>query len=362
MSRKEPFSFVKHTFIEIGFLLFGLIFVILLLFVYIASIPVFLFRLIIRKLAYIVRPDLTAFVQAQGNIFATELFSSKAPRCSLVVPLVIKGHVPEQEFYRRISQMINKTDPETGREVYPEYKQFVELWFGFAFWKNDSHFDIHNHIKFYNLDGRLVSTKEATLLTETLLNKQFQIGKSPWELNVVYNYDDPELPAGPKTVMIFRIHHSLADGYSILCSLVEGILQEPLQSQCKLPTPTFSKRGKWAEILFRVTLPVRIMRDAGDYFVKAARENPFNVPDGKKAWKQHYGRAELVPIQKIKDIKNKLGVTFTSVLLAAVSASLSAVTKEKLLKLNRTNRIERAAFFIPLPVQGGHPNALTNHV
>lgn len=355
---------LKYILKETGLFLFGFLALIILASVYVLSAPVFLFRLLIIKIAKTVRPDLISIVSPQGNLFSAELFSSKAPRCSLVIPIVLEGRFPESEFYRRFSIMVNTKDKDTGKEVYPEYKQYVEIFFGFAFWKNDPHFDIKNHVKFYN-SGELenneqISSQKLRDIVEMLLNKRFKPQKSPWELYVVNNYYNPKLSeAKEQTVMIMRVHHTLADGFSVLYSLIQGLVQVPLSSR-SLPAPTHAKRDKWDQLWFNVTFLLQLTHDIADYFVKGARKNPFNVPDHKKAWNQVFGNMDPYLVERIKEIKDELGVTFTSVLLAAVAASLSRITKAKV--ANKEEIGDRAAFFIPLPVPGGHLNAMINQV
>lgn len=321
--------------------------------------PIFLLRLAVIKAAKYFRPDLNTIVNPQGNLFASELFSSKPPRSCLVVPIVFQGHFTLSDFRKRFANMVNLTDQETGKSVYAEYKQFVEKWFGFAFWKNDPNFDIENHVSECNFDNyqrdQCFSSKDISNIVEQLLNKKFPQGRSPWDVCVANNYSDPHFPDGVKTVIIVRLHHTLADGFSLLYSLIEGVVQSNLGS-LELPKPVYTKwEGLWRTIVF----PIKLTHDLGDYFVKSTRQSVFMIPDRKKSWKMVYSASRPIPIRTVKEIKDGLKVTFSSVLVAAVAAGMASWRKLKVSKETSGNDAREAFFFVlPLP---GHPKALTNH-
>lgn len=361
---------ISSVFGEMYTLAFGLIFFMGAFLLYILSTPVFLFRYILIKIAASVRPDLEKIVSAQGNIFSDDLFTSKAPRCSIVIPCVIEGHLSVEEGRTLFLDMLSMKDTKSGHTLYPEFQMYLEKWFGFCFWKSDPHFDIENHVKCVNDDdhdkagSEKINSEDIRRLVEKLLNKRFLSMRSPWEVFIVNNYDDPGLSEEAKTVLVVRFHHTLADGYSILYALIEGVLKTPLES-LQLPTPNFVSRGVISELWFFLTFPFQLVHDISHYFIKGIRKNPWNTSDDKKAWKQLYGNTKPVKMQKIKDVKDGLGVSFTSVLLAAVSSSISRVIKSKERgkagNIMEQEQLQRAPFFIPLPLPR-HPNSLTNHV
>ncbi|ODN05313.1 hypothetical protein Ocin01_01342 [Orchesella cincta] len=317
---------------------------------YVISIPVFILRFVLCKTSKFLRPDLCTAVSAQGNLFVSDLFSRNSPRCVIVVPIVIDGCYSDVQYLERFADMVDTKN-------YKEFKQYITFWHGFAFWAPDRSFELRNHVKFYDSENyKTVIDKDVSSLVERLLNKQFHPRRSPWEVYIVRNYEDPELVRGKKTVLVMRFHHSLADGYSILYAIIEGLLQSPL-STVPLPEPNYVKRSKLDRFLFKASLLFRLVWDASCYFGKGVSQNPWNVPDERKVWKQLYGKSKRIPIERIKEIKNELNVSFTGVLLAALSGSVARSFRVK----GIATEADAISCFIPLPLPG-HPSALKNHV
>ncbi|CAL8122516.1 unnamed protein product [Orchesella dallaii] len=317
---------------------------------YLISTPVFILRLILIRISKVLRPDLENIVSATGNLFVADLFSRNSPRCVIVVPIVIEGFHTDDEFRRRIGDMANSKN-------YKEFKHYITHWNGFAFWTADRSFDVKNHVKFHESENKTAIDKDVSLLVERLLNKQFHPRRSPWEVYIIRNYEDPELKRGDKSVLVMRFHHSLADGYSILYAIIEGMLQSPISS-VPLPEPNYVKRSNFDQFLFTLSLPFRLVYDATHYFGKQVSQSPWNIPDEKKKWKQLYGKSKHIPIERIKEIKTELNVSFTSVLLAAVSGSIARSFRSKRIMCSDSTSI---SCFIPLPLPG-HPSGLKNHV
>ncbi|ODM86988.1 hypothetical protein Ocin01_19694 [Orchesella cincta] len=93
-----------------------------------------------------------------------------------------------------------------------------------------------------------------------------------------------------------------------------------------------------------------------------APKTPWHVPDEEKSWMQIYERSDIIPIGKIKTIKNSFGVSFTGVLLSCVSAGISVGLNKKIREKQGFKKGPNSisvATILPLP---DHPDKLANHL
>ncbi|CAL8092356.1 unnamed protein product [Orchesella dallaii] len=311
------------------------------------SIPIYLSRFVIALLAKFLRPDFGEMLNSLSTIFSKDLFSGKSPRCNVIVRIILKGRLTPEQFKALVlERWINAVDNESGKLIYPELRQYACHWLGFMFWKHTGDkFDLDHHIRYHeNLAGTVVPTEQVDELIEQLINKPFKPETSPWELHYVANYentDDKQLGQAknePMCAIVFKIHHSLGDGYSILSAIVEGLGGQSLD-ELKLPLPQSLKKT-WSEWFFYVlTLPFSALCEFSAIFAMNFQECAWKVPDDRKTWWQLYRRSESIPIECIKDIKNAFGVSFTSVLLSAISSGIHQELKDrkKMLKCHQTS-------------------------
>lgn len=170
-----------------------------------------------------------------------------------------------------------------------------------------------------------------------------------------------------------RFHHGLADGFSILYAVVEQLFGMPLEklsmptaSEASMSSATSPKRGtNKNDVMSTLKYVMKVVYDVGDFSNLVLRQQtPWHVPDEKKKWKQLYARSKLIPIEKLKQIKNKFGVSFTGVIFACIAAGVSkslhgdgSTGKSKKSGRNVVANMPTMAV-LPLP---GHPKKLTNH-
>ena len=95
---------------------------------------------------------------------------------------------------------------------YKRFRQRVVQDPSGAYWLDDEHFDIDNHIHSVNLPapgGKLALEGLAAALTTQSLDHN----KPLWTMTVVENYEDGGIKG---SAMIARIHHCIADGISLI--------------------------------------------------------------------------------------------------------------------------------------------------
>lgn len=359
-------------------ILLGSVCCLLFIIIPVLSIPVYAFRIFLILLAKIFRPDLGEIFNGLSSYLVNDYFYNKnCPRASIIVSLVIRGRDVSIEELKQVllERWINAKDLKTGKSTFEQFQQYPVRWMGFTFWKNcKDTFSINNHV-FLEKHDDTVNDEKLNAICEKILNAAYPPNKSPWEVHLVKNYNSDQLPPNDKLgdqttiAILFKVHHCLADGYSMLNALVEGFGQSSL-ANVELPKPRSPKRNFWENLTSYIFLPFSSFYEISYAASHLFRSSPWKVPDKEKEWHQFCAKSDFILINRVKFIKNQLGVSFTSVLLSAISSAIYKNiknAKEKdfkegkwkgVLENDQDNRSMYCLSALPLP---GHPKCLTNH-
>lgn len=358
----NPKFFVPFILFEIFSFLVGIVFVSLLFVIIISSTPVYLFRFILSKTIKYFRPDLGKLVTSRGQFASVDEWTSlkRPPRANIVAAMIVEGHLSVTEARERAEKNLIGARDDQGNEKYPEIKQYCTIFMGFKVWKWDPHFSIDNHLKVIDNTDSVFTPSDLRDMIETLANQPFHPKRSPWEIIVVYNYVSHNHGVGEndirKTIFIAKFHHVLADGFGALFTVMSALCS-PIPV---IPKAQFPDRGKCLKFLFNLTYPLRVIREFSQHVVLTSfQDNPWRIPDDKKSWKQIYQSSPPISVSTIKVIKNRYGVSFTSVmhscLASAMAKGLEAQHGSAILEsVKRMPSI----FMLPLP---GHPFKLRNY-
>lgn len=294
----------------------------------VVSIPVYIFRLVVKLLAKWFRPDLGEILNGTSSMFVNDLFTNKPPRTTVVVTMYVRGCISLDEMKDlAMKGWIRPVNKITGKLEFVQFQQYPVRWLGFTFYKNAfDTFHINNHVILHTpRNGKFVEENELNEHVEKILNDQFTPKQSPWELHVIPVYKNEKMfPASnplESSVLLFKVHHSLADGFSIVSAIVEGFCGHPLTNM-KLPIPRLPQRTPWEKIQYITGLPLSSFCEMSYVLSNSFRGSPWKVADDKKEWYQFCGKSDIIPVTSIKQIKNKFNVSFTSVLLSAISAGI----------------------------------------
>ncbi|CAL8085115.1 unnamed protein product [Orchesella dallaii] len=319
----------------------------------ILCLPIYIYRLlIILWVKYFYNDEFGDILSAISAMFAVELLPSKKvypPRTAICVQMVLDGKLTVEEM----EDIINKNW--LRNNSYSRLKQYVEPFMGFMFWKRDTEFNLKNHLKSHTLENndenQMDVDQKVCQFLEKLLNKQFKPKTSPWEFYIINNYKNEQLKnqcaKEEMTLLIFRIHHSLADGFSILYTVIEDLFETPLPKIA----PATPKLSATQKIMFAFSTLFRIPQDYAKFVgLPLYPRTPLYTPDERRECELLYERNVSIPLQRVKDIKNKLGVSFTGVLLTTVSAAI-AKTLFQLQKKKGGNieSFDKTPFGFPLP-------------
>jgi hypothetical protein len=333
------------------------------------AIPVFtplaIFRYLVRKSAPYVRSDLGKMVSSVGGLMACANVY-KSPETKMNIALVIEGTPSKEKARSDVKAALEAVDPTTGIPYYPELKQTVTKWMGYPFWKNVKDFNFDEHFLWCDNEGT-ISHEELIQRVKERSFIPFTEDKALWRFAVYHNFlPNPAEPYYKKdskySVVIFEVHHCLADGFSLI-KLLHKICGMKFIDVNEEP-----KKNAFQRLMLILCILAKLPHDLVDTLFS------FNL--GKKIWpnvtapvtsdqkqacesKNYFGaQSTLVPFQRIREVRQKHGVKSVSVTIAAFAAAVSNVLFEGRKEAEIPNSV---GFGIPFPLPG-HPNKLRNHV
>ena len=319
-----------------------------------------LIRPCVVVLAKIMRPDLAEIMHDRGQPFALESVHTKAG-FTIVMHLVCDGTISldalREQFQHQLMPCPLSKDKS---DKYVRLRQIWTQYMGYLFWKWELDFSAKAHIREYDYNEPELAIPEGVCseenlkkVTAAIVEKPFAAGQSPWEFLVINKYkSNNNADDHPQCVIVLRIHHTLADGISIIKMLLRLFDQE---------TATFAK-ARFPEM----SLTEKLGRN-----LKVALRAPYALAsklvdgyDGKNRWyivnrqlpkQYHTFFSDSVPVGKIKEIMRKHQVCY--------NAAIYTVTVGAMVKLMKEVGQEVPAqlscsYPYPLP---NHPGGLVNH-
>ncbi|OXA59164.1 putative diacylglycerol O-acyltransferase tgs2 [Folsomia candida] len=148
------------------------------------------------------------------------------PRMTIVLGIVCEGNNLELQSIREIvkKEAILARDS-NGNLKYPELGQNITTWMGYSFWKPIKDFKLEDHINYFDdSENSELTASELSHHLRTMSLRPFSKSSALWELRIVPNFyfdnethKPSELELQEKySLLIFRCHHSLGDGLSLL--------------------------------------------------------------------------------------------------------------------------------------------------
>ena len=313
------------------------------------------FRRLHVAAAVIFRPDLKGILPPIQNLFAMDKLDS--PTCNICVVLIFDGNMRLELLQDSFLEKVLRQRLSNGKLQYPELRRYWTAFGGYMFWKDDENFDINGHVRlvdssdFHDVLGAERKPTACYPLTEddlkevftTLQVKSWKSRKSPWELVLAPNYK-PDPDGADKTAIVFRIHHTLGDGYGIqklLLTVVSGEMSdilEPLKPRTvSLPSSCKSLVTSVYQIAFEVLdFVANFSLDRHDWMghAKCDVRSPYCT-----TWTRD------IPISRIKSIKKRHGTSFNSVIISVVLATFKKMVADAGLKCP-----EGVTMFLPVPM------------
>jgi hypothetical protein len=299
---------------------------------------------------HFLKPEFGKIMTTRSCLVGTDDLHGR-PKANLLVILVLQGRLHlsavKEDFMVRLINLKDKK----GDHVHPELQQTIQFWMGYLFWKWDPKFSPDNHFE-ERLDP--VNEDSVNELSTKLLKKPWKRGQSPWEAIVFPHYKTKFGANHDKTLVFFRLHHSMADGFSVI-KLLAGDLA--LETKIKLPTPDRFEQTRyslWREIKSTIIFCFVSPYEMTSSLIEAWDRNDAHIPEHKLSENISLAFSERIPISVIKNIKNGHGVSFTGLLLAAFTGAVRDFMLENGFKVP-----EAIHGVLPFPLPG-HPEKLRN--
>jgi len=331
------------------FLLLTLVFLISFPFTVVSFIFGALYRLAVLTVAKLGKPDLSKCLTVTGHLFSTEDIYSN-PKTKIVVQIVFEGIIDEHTIRTRIIENLINAKLPNGQLVYPELQQFLVKWCGYYFWKNDTNFDVNNHLRYIlqadlNKDiNEAVSDDEIVHIWSKILNEGFPENIPLWEIVVIPNHYPAYNPKRiPHTSVLLFLHHTLGDGYSVLHLIRNQLFHNGVRSVqipkakliCLQKTSSNQQlmRKKIKEYCF---FPFKFMQVICEIACLPFMRSPFTVKDKHQNEKCHHRVSQKISLNSIKSIKDHFKTSFTSVIFATVGFCLKENLERKGAKVPNT--------------------------
>jgi hypothetical protein len=144
----------------------------------------------------------------------------------------------------------------------------------------------------------------------------------------IHLYTFQSTSPGTHTAVIFRFSHVLGDGYSWMYLLLECVCDVPTEISV---IPDYFSRGSLLMFVFYLTFPFRLAWATAGLVCISMKSYPLRVnrstSDKKSSSGSETGRyvwdiTKKIQMRKIKEVKNRLRISFSSVQFAAMAGAL----------------------------------------
>lgn len=239
--------------------------------------------------------------------------SQNLPVINVVLFMENAPHVNE---LRSIVQkrMLDDFKDENGFDVPSRGKQRMVSGFLNYYWVNEKDFDIDKHI--YEKSELYNSLQELKDAISNVSTVPFDEDISPWEF-LMFNYlDDDE----NKSAIMFRIHHAMADGGSLIYFLLNKLSDE---KSLQIKPRRFTNIEKlYVMGQAYLNIPLLAIKQLLPYSPK------HTLHCTKASGRKTFTWSDPIPLPLIQSIKTNLKVTINDVMLGTLATSFHDYFKE----------------------------------
>ncbi len=224
--------------------------------------------------------------------------------------LQMRGN-PDPEVFKRVieDRLVNSMDPDQpGQRLLPTVTKYPTKILHRYVWMEEEHFDIADHVYLY---PESAASDKAALerLVSTICSKPFPAKKAPWEFILVQDMDQ----TSEVYHVVFRVHHALADGMSLMRMVMQLLVDEKPTS---LPV-RFSTKGNFKRALRAIFEGPGLLAEKFLWNEERhALHGPKVTGDKLATW------SDPVSLELIKKIKNATGTTVNDVLMSCLAGAM----------------------------------------
>jgi len=234
---------------------------------------------------------------------------------------------------------------------YPELSQKLVRWLGFFFWEDDTSFNLNNH--WTVITEEFSTPEQLEQHKERLIKKPFFKEHSLWEIVI---YENITFKKDIKCIIGLRIHHSLADGYSLL-NFFKSLSgnEEMLKLVAK---PNEANKRSFLHVAayflkFFLIGPTQTLVSV----IQCKDQNAWKVPQDQVQGVAY--KTEINPgicMERVKQIAKSHSVKTTTIIFTALTGGI-----RKFMLETGTPVPQYLTVICPLPLSN-HPEYLTNHM
>lgn len=306
---------------------------------------------------------------------------TKHGECVITLLLALKGE-PSIDLIRNVWQKeVLEGRNKHGELSYLKLFYYFESWMGFTFWKWEKDFSLENHIRMFdpsdidpNNNSDTVTEEQLMTCMGSLATRPFPQGISPWEVLVIRKYKrkpsdlhtdyrqtvhiktiDTEFEKDIEYAVVLRIHHAIADGYSIMKLLMSNICGDPLSVVPKAPVRQISPLTKllnFTAIIF-LTPYYHFLQ----FFFNVDR-TVWHLPSYKLTKQWEFTMTERISFDGVKSISKRQGVCVTATLIAGLAGGIHNFLKYKRQTAKNSRMMKGLS---PMPWLNHPMDTLCNH-
>jgi len=247
---------------------------------------------------------------------------------NILIELQFENQLNNADVLAAIDGRMIQAKDRKGRALYPELTHYVSPAMGYYFWREESNFQIQDHVQ-------LVPGVPNSDLKESFLQEHFHPDRSPWKMLVLGTEGDRRI--------LFKYHHTLGDGYSILNVLMSCSHEAPLQRRT-------ASIDWWKIPIFPIVALYDLFNAAG-----VATPSPWDKPISERSNFRIYSKPRCVRKEVITEGSKALSVSFTSALFGAIGVGIRRFLAEG----NTPILPEMMNAFVPFP-GSSHSKKLDN--
>lgn len=329
-------------------------------------IPFYAYRSVISVLAKFMDSGITRVISGlSATLVRDHDFLDSKPLSTIVVHIKVNGPLTICELRNLFKERVISKRSADNAFQFAELQQFYQTFMGYVFLKWDRNFDLSNHVKSYQSSSRQqVTNRDLMTVWEDLMIRPFPVKRSPWECFLVENFheDGDEEDGAPtrKSILFLRIHHGIADGFSVqrmMCSLDPSYVKN-LQNCELVPKISFVTSLKKQLLRFYHAAffgPADLLDRLLNY---QETYHTFHAPLNKHTKEYFVVESPVILVDHVKKIKQKFGVAFTTVLVSLVCSGI-----KKYLTKNQRQLPALQMLGIPFATDAGqHSSKLGNNL
>lgn len=191
-----------------------LIWLILLVFLTIPLLLLKVWKSLVVLSARVLRPSLRPFEARDTMTIETTIYTK--PLINIGFILKVQGKICGEEFRLHFyNTLLEPLDPRTGERVNKNLLRFYKRFWGYAFKQGIKLRDLDLDDMIY--ESSLRKGEKFSDFVKRFFYSPYEEGKPLWSVALLHSVDPSELNESfDGTTLLFRLHHSLGDGYSLM--------------------------------------------------------------------------------------------------------------------------------------------------